>query len=131
MREKETKINNLIKYCPICNREHNQNVIQREVHTTLSGREVKYREILYKCIHTDYETVITRDLKEIMEDKEEIMEDKEKSKIDDIEKPQWETCFGFNGKSACKVLTEMVCLKKKCNFYKTLAEFEKQAKKYD
>lgn len=122
-KEREIKIDTLMRYCPLCDEVHEQDVISREVTATLSDRDVTYKELLYRCRCTEYETVITRDLKEGVEDQEI-----EKPKRDNTKRPQWETCFGFDGVSKCRILTEMVCIKKNCKFHKTQEEFNRAAK---
>ena len=63
-KETKTKINTLIKYCPLCDEFHSQDEISREVRATLSGRDVTYTEIFYRCDYTNYEIVISRNLKD-------------------------------------------------------------------
>lgn len=121
MREKEMKIDTLMRYCPLCDEVHEQDVISREVYSTLANRNVKYKEILYRCSYTNYETVITRDLKE----------ENGEIKSVNVSKPQWETCFGHDIGTKCRVLTEMICLKKKCKFHKTQEEFDRAAKQWE
>lgn len=42
-------------------------------------------------------------------------------------------CFAYNGvrNKRCSVLTEFVCMKRECTFYKTREQYEEERKKYD
>lgn len=44
---------------------------------------------------------------------------------------QQETCWAYDKNCQCMILTELVCSKKWCNFYKTKQQFEADAKKYE
>lgn len=38
-------------------------------------------------------------------------------------------CFGYRC-GQCTILTELVCMERKCSFYKTKAQFEQDRNKY-